>query len=114
MVILSLNIINNTVYNSAPMSFPFENRKESLTFIREQAFNILKWSNDSWDTLSKTKIGINIIDITSLEDGYWEWEFILSCKNIREFQPYFKLTREDFIALQKQTDRDNTIDSILE
>ncbi len=116
MVILSLNIINgNTVFNNIPMTFPFENRKESLDFIREQALNILNWPSDNRYVLSKTLIGINIIDIDpTKEDGFWQWEFVLSCKNIREFQPYFKLTREEFISLKKERDRDSKIDSILE
>lgn len=114
MVILSLNIVGSSTYNEIPMSYPFENIKESLNFIREQAFNILCWSHNSWGIPSNCKVGIKIIEINSIEEEYWEWEFLLACKNIREFKPYINLSREDFSSLKLQKERENSIDSILE
>lgn len=113
-VILSLNIIGTNVYNSIPMSFPFESIKDSLQFIRSETFHIMSWSHENCGIKSNCKIAIKILEINSLEDEWWDWEFILNCKNIREFRPYIKLSHEDFDSLKKQEERDQTISEILE
>lgn len=114
MVILSLNIVGTNVYNTIPMSFPFQSKKESIQFIRDEAFNILCWSHENYGILSNCKIAIKIIEIGNIEDEWWNWEFILNCKNIREFKPFLKLDREEFKSLYIQRNRENSINEILQ
>jgi hypothetical protein len=54
------------------------------------------------------KLGARIIE------NDWEWEFIINCKNIREFQPYIKMKREEIEQLKIESNRDENLSSILE
>ena len=114
MIKVSMNIggSNTGPYNNIPMFWEMGNAREFTNFIREQMFNILLWSHDSYGIKSNTWIGVHIVEDID-EENYFEWDFIIHCKNIREFEKYHKLSREDMDALRVERDRNDKLNNIL-
>ncbi len=81
-------------YNYVPMFWEFDNSRHFTNFVREQMFNIVLWSHDNNDIKSNLWLGVHIHEDIS-EDVYFEWDFIINCKNIREFEPFAKMSREE-------------------
>ena len=102
----------NGSYNNIPMFWEMNNAREFTNFIRQQMFNILLHSHDNYGIKSNTWIGVHILEDID-EENYSEWDFIIHCKNIREFKKFNKLTREEMDSLRVERDRDNKINVIL-
>ena len=102
----------NGVYNNIPMFYEFESARDFTDFIREQMFNIILWSHTNHGIKSNLWLGVHIQEDVSDED-FWEWDFIINCKNIREFKQYEKMTREEIDALKSERDRDKKLNDIL-
>jgi len=112
MIKVSMNIGGGgNVYSNIPMFWEMENAREFTNFIRKQMFNILLWCHDSYGIKSDTWIGVHITEDID-EDNYIEWDFIIHCKNIREFSKYKKLTRQEMDSLRLETDRDNKLNKL--
>ncbi len=109
-----MNIGGGTgVYNNIPMFWEFENSRSFTNFIREEMFNIILWSHDNHGIKSNLWLSIHIQEDISEEEGWWEWDFIIDCKNIREFKQFEKMTREDIDAFRVERDRDSKLNKIL-
>ena len=100
------------VYNNIPMFYEFQYTREFTDFIRDQMFNIILWSHANHGIKSNLWLGVHIEEDVSDEDSY-EWDFIINCKNIREFKQYEKMTREEIDALKSERDRDKKLNDIL-
>lgn len=100
------------VYSNIPMFWEMGNAREFTNFIRDQIFNILLWSHDSNGIKSNLWLGIHIHENID-DENYFEWDFIVYCKNIREFQPYLKMTREEIDALVIENKREEKLKDIL-
>jgi hypothetical protein len=102
----------NGPYNNIPMFWEMESAREFTNFIREQMFNILIWSHNSYGIKSNCWIGVHIHEDID-DEKYFEWDFIIPCKNIREFKPFAKIDREEMDALIVERDRNEKLDKIL-
>ena len=102
----------NGAYNNIPMFWEMKNAREFTDFIRGQMFNILIHSHDNYGIKSNCWIGVHITEDID-EDNYFEWDFIIHCKNIREFKKYGKLSREDMDSLRVERDRNDKLNNIL-
>jgi hypothetical protein len=113
MIKVSMNIGgSNGSYNNIPMFSEMDNAREFTNFIRKQMFNILLWSHDSYGIKSNTWIGVHIHE--DIDDvNYFEWDFIIYCKNIREFNQYSGMNREEIDELKVSKNRENKIKDIL-
>lgn len=111
---VSLNIISHdTTLNLIPMFFECKNIREWTDFIRKSTIDILDWPFNSFGQVNNTKLGVCIREDIDQEEFY-EWNFIIECKNIREFKPYMKMNFEQFDAIVKEHKRAERIDEILE
>lgn len=102
----------NGTYNNIPMFWEMENAREFTNFIREQMFNILLHSHDNYGIKSNTWIGVHINEDID-EENYLEWDFIIHCKNIREFKAFHKMSREEMDSLRVEKDRNDKLNNIL-
>lgn len=114
MIKVSMNIGGggNGPYNNIPMFWEMKSAREFTNFIREQMFNILIWSHNSYGIKSNCWIGVHIHEDID-DENYFEWDFIIPCKNIREFKPFAKIDREEMDALIVERDRNEKLDKIL-
>jgi len=114
MIKVSMNIGGggNGTYNNIPMFWEMNNTREFTNFIRQQMFNILLHSHDNYGIKSNTWIGVHILEDID-EENYFEWDFLIHCKNIREFKPFSKMDREEMDSLRVERDRDNKLNNIL-
>lgn len=94
------------------MFWEMKSAREFTNFIREQMFNILIWSHNSYGIKSNCWIGVHIHEDID-DENYFEWDFIIPCKNIREFKPFAKIDREEMDALIVERDRNEKLDKIL-
>lgn len=114
MLKVSLNIGGGSgAYNYVPMFYEFDNSRGFTDFVRDQMFNIILWSHDSHGIKSNLWLGVRIIEDVD-KDNYLEWEFIINCKNIREFKQFEKMTREEIDALRVERERDEKLNDIFE
>lgn len=112
MIKVSINICGDSVLNYCPMYWEFESAKFFTNFIRENALEILNWLHTSHIPKSKAKLGVHIVE--DIEDeSYWEWDFVINCKNIRDFKPYLPLSREEFEATFEAHKREKKLNDIL-
>jgi hypothetical protein len=114
MIKISMNIGGggNGTYNNIPMFWEMESAREFTNFIREQMFNILLHSHDNYGIKSNCWIGVHIHEDID-EENYFEWDFIIHCKNIREYKPFVKMSREEMDSLRVERDRNDKINGIL-
>ena len=108
-----MNIGGGTgTYSNVPMFWEMENAREFTDFIREQMFNILLHSHDNHGIKSNCWIGVHIHEDID-EEKYFEWDFIINCKNIREFKSFEKMTRDQMDSMRVERDRNNKLNNIL-
>ena len=113
MIKVSMNIGGGSgAYNNIPMFWEMENTREFTDFIREQMFNILLHSHDNYGIKSNTWIGVHIHEDID-EENYFDWDFIINCKNIREFKAFEKMSREEMDSFRVERDRNNKLNDIL-
>jgi hypothetical protein len=113
MIKVAMNIGGGTgTYNNVPMFWEMENAREFTDFIRENMFNILLHSHDNHGIKSNCWIGVHIHEDID-EEIYFEWDFIINCKNIREFKPFEKMTRSEMDVMRVERDRNNKLNNIL-
>lgn len=113
MIKVSLNIASATSpMNLVPMYFEFENTRDFTNFIRESAIDILSWTFTSYGQVNNTRLGVYIKEDIDKEE-YWDWSFVIKCKNIREFKSYMKMDYNEFSSLLEAHERDKKIKDIL-
>jgi len=114
MLKVSLNILASTsAINLVPMSFEFEDDRSFTNFIRESVIDVLSWNFETYGgQLSNTRLGVYIREDINEEEGFWEWQFIINCKNIREFKPYLNMNFEEFDSVLKSHRRDQKINDL--
>ena len=107
-----MNIGGSGTYSNVPMLWEMKDAREFTDFIREQMFNILLHSHDNHGIRSNCWIGVHINEDIDGEN-YFDWNFIIHCKNIREFKPFAKMSREEMDSLRVERDRNNKLNGIL-
>ena len=115
MIKVAMNIGGDSgTYSSVPMFWEMKDAREFTDFIREQMFNILLHSHDNHCELTRSAcwIGVHIHEDID-EEIYFEWDFIINCKNIREFKLFEKMTRAEMDAMRVERIRDNKLEDIL-
>ena len=112
-MIVSINIISvDTTVNNIPLCFNVKNISEFMDFIREEAIDILDWPYQVYGSVNNCKLGIHIIEDIN-DDDYFSWEFIVDCKNIREFKPLMELDFFEFGKVLKSHKRKSKINELL-
>lgn len=104
--------LNIDKFTLIPMYWEFNNIREFTDFIRSEMFNILKYAQANFVSRSTLLLGIHIHEDCD-DNNYFQWDFVISCKNIREFKPYDKMSREEFGELIIQRERNDKINEIL-
>lgn len=99
-------------YNNIPMFWEFDNARDFTQMIRDQIFDILRWPHEKYGIRSESWIGVHIEE--DIGDDCWDWEFIIHCKNIREFKQYEGLSRGEFESLKLSMKRDKELNNILD
>lgn len=84
--------------NWVPMSWQFEKSSDFIQFLRDEMLNILNWSHESYVSKSSLTLAFVIDELDESGEFHWTWDFIVPVKNIREAQPYLKMSHEDFEA----------------
>lgn len=113
MIKVAMNIGGGSgTYSNVPMFWEMKDAREFTDFIREQMFNILLHSHDNHGIKSNCWIGVHIHEDID-EENYFEWDFIINCKNIREFKLFEKMSREEMDAMRVEKIRDNKLEDIL-
>lgn len=114
MIRVSMNIIGSSPLNYVPMSWEFDSGRIFCNFIRKNAVDILSWAHENSVSKSKTKLGVLIIEDDEANSSYYEWSFVIDCNNIREFQPYIKMNRQDFDAVYEARKREKKLEELLD
>ena len=99
--------------NLVPMFWEFDTAKDFTNFIRQSSLEILNWMHNDYISKPKALLGVHIVEDIENESSYWEWDFVIHCKNIREFKPYLSLSREDFEAAFESHKREKKLNDIL-
>ena len=77
--------LNIDKFTLIPMYWEFNNIREFTDFIRSEMFNILKYAQANFVSRSTLLLGIHIHEDCD-DNNYFQWDFVISCKNIREFK----------------------------
>lgn len=102
--------------NKFPVFYTLESFKEFSDSIRKYAFEWSLWAHENHVPKSYLCFYVNIRekDIKSEDDDeYWNWQFTIKAKNIREFQSLLKLTREEVDEMKIQKERENKLQELL-
>ncbi len=112
MIKVSLNITTNaSTLNLIPIYFEFESPREFTKFIRENVIEILSWNFETYGQSNNTRIATYIREDDTNEE-WWEWKFIINCKNIREFKPYMAMDFNEFSSVLESHNRDKKLKEI--
>jgi len=103
-MVVSLNILydikglgNTGCLNRLPFIFKFKDSRDFTNFIRKDTHHILAWAYDHRVPVSSMCIGVSILeDDPDDEENPYYWDFLIRMKNIREYQKYKGLVKEDF------------------
>jgi hypothetical protein len=107
--------IGSGMLNKFPIYYRFESFKEFSDHIRNNAFEWSLWAHDNYVSKSHLCFYVNIWeeDLKSNDGEWWNWEFIIHAKNIREFQPLLKISREEMEEMKIQRSREDKLEKIL-
>ena len=107
--------LGSGLLNIFPIYHELESFKEFSDSIRKYAFEWSLWAHENHVSKSYLCFYVNIWekDTKSEDDEYWNWQFTIRAKNIREFQPLLKLTREVVDEMKIQKERENKLQELL-
>lgn len=119
MIHISFNIgyegtLGSGILTKYPTYYQMEQFKEFSEFIRNHPFDWLLWAHENH--VSKSHMCFYLIiweDDKNNADEYWSWNFTIRVKNIREYQPFLKLSREEIDEIKIQKERENKLDQLL-
>lgn len=104
------------ILNKIPMVWTFKTPKEFTDFIRRCSIDLVDWAvqNSIPKGCLMLHVSINLYYKEDDQDWIWNNEFNIHCKNIREYQPYLKMTNDEIAALVEATKRDRAISDVLD
>lgn len=98
------------ILNRYPILYKVDNFKEISNLIRDNPFEWLMWTHMNYVPKSYQYFWITI-----WEDGdEWQWEFKISVRNIRGYDKYISIPRDQIEEMRIQKERDDKINDILE
>lgn len=119
MIHISFNIgyegtLGSGTFTKYPTYYQMESFKEFSDFIRNHPFEWLLWAHENHVSKSHMCFYLNIWEEDKNNaDEYWSWNFTIRVKNIREYQPFLKLSREEVEEIRIQKERENKLDELL-
>ena len=119
MIHISFNIgyegtLSSGILTKYPTYYLMEQFKEFSEFIRDHPFDWLLWAHENNVPKSHMCFYLNIWEEDKNNaDEYWSWNFTIRVKNIREYQPFLKLSREEIDEIKIQKERENKLDQLL-
>lgn len=111
---IAFNIMNSSgrALNGTPILWQMDSVSEFSSAIREGCLDIANYGAESYSTLSKMYLAVTFYrDIN--EEEYFENEFYISLKNIREFKQYIKMSYDEIKAEYEMKSRNEKIENIL-
>ena len=48
-----------------------------------------------------------------VDDEYWNWNFTIHAKNIREYKPFLTISRDEIDEMKIQKERENKLEELL-
>jgi hypothetical protein len=94
----------NGSYTYIPIYWELDSIRDFTDSIRSEMFKIILWSHDNFGIKSQLWLGIHIYQDIS-DDEFYERDFIINCKNIREFKQYANI--------RKTNERESKLNNIL-
>jgi hypothetical protein len=93
---------NGGILTRSPVLLVVDNFGEFKEMIRDDLIVILDWTFDKYIPLSHTTISFVVFD-----DDYpdVDWDFEIRCENIKGFEKYKGMSREEFEQMMKAKDR---------
>lgn len=119
MIHLSFNIgyegtLGNGTLTKHPIYYQMESFKEFSDFIRNKPFEWLLWAHEYYVSKSSLCFYLTIWENDEKNpDEFWEWEFTVRVKNIREYSTFLKMTHEEFEEMKLQRKREKKLEEIL-
>ncbi len=107
--------LGSGLLNRFPIYYELESFKEFSDSVRKYAFEWSLWAHENHVSKSHLCFYVSIWekDTKSNDDDYWHWQFTIKAKNIREFQPLLKLTRDEVDEMKIQKERENKLEELL-
>ena len=106
--------LGSGTFTKYPIYYQMESFKEFSDFIRNQPFDWLLWAHENHVSKSHMCFHLTIWEQDKNNtDEYWSWNFKIRVKNIREYQPFLKLSREEVDEMKIQKERENKLNELL-
>ena len=107
--------LGSGMLNNFPIYYQMKSFKEFSNHLRNNAFEWSLWAHDNHVSKSHLCFYVNIWeeDLKSNSGEWWNWEFIIHVKNIREFKPILNLTRDEVDEMRLQKEREKKLNEIL-
>jgi hypothetical protein len=106
---------NSSVLTRTPILWEVSDFSEFKKHVRESIFQILEWSHENWVPRSMTTLSLYIReDDISNPDEYWEWSFEVKCENIRGYDEYKDMDRDEFEVAVKSLKRKEKLEELLD
>lgn len=115
MLSVSFNICSdcNTVLNLTPNLWVIEDIRVFTDAIRENVLRIAHHGAHHNFSIKGIQLRVTVYEDLNKET-YYEGDFVIKCKNIREYKKYLEMSNEDIINEYDALIRDGKIDDILE
>jgi competence protein ComGF len=107
------SMASSGILNKFPIYYQLESFKELSESIRNQTFEWILWAHENYVSKSSLCFYVSIWEEDKLKGDYWNWEFAIKAKNIREFQPFLQLSREEVEEMKIQRSREDKLEEIL-
>lgn len=106
--------LGSGILTKYPTYYQMEQFKEFSDFVRNNPFEWLLWAHENHVSKSHMCFYVTIWELDKKnDDEYWSWNFTIHVKNIREYQPFLKLSREEIDEMKIQKSRENKLEEIL-
>jgi hypothetical protein len=119
MIHLSFNIgyensSGKGILTKYPTYYQMESFKEFSDLVRNNPFEWLLWTHEYYVPKSSLCFYLTIWEDDKNNEGeFWQWEFTVRVKNIREYLPLLKISHEEFEEMKLQRVRENKLEEIL-
>lgn len=100
------------ILNRFPILYKVDSFKELSDLIRDNPFEWLLWAHMNYVPKSYQYFWLTIWE--EYKGDQWQWEFKISVKNIRGYDKYISIPRDQMDEMRIQKERDDKINDILE
>lgn len=119
MIHISFNIgyegvLGSGIFTKYPTYYQMDYFKDFSDSVRNNPFEWLLWAHENHVSKSHMCFYVTIWEQDKNNtDEYWSWNFTIHVKNIREYLPYLKMSRDEVDEMKIQRSRENKLEEIL-